>query len=93
MAKGKPGKESEVTKKLLKDQVETDKRDADRHEENVVAEAKALEPVEEVKVPKEADKARKARYDALLEAYAEANPVKYAAKKEAGEFKDIPDGF
>jgi len=36
---------------------------------------------------------RQARWDALVEAYAIQNPVKYAAKKEAGQFDKIPDSF
>ena len=42
------------------------------------------------KAPKDA---RQERWDALLEAYAKQNPVKYAAKKERGEFDKIPADF
>jgi hypothetical protein len=46
----------------------------------------------EKKTAKKADPRRKA-YDAFLKQYAEQNPVKYAAKKERGEFDDIPASF
>lgn len=46
----------------------------------------------EKKTVKKADPRQKA-YDAFLKTYAEANPVKYAAKKERGDFDDIPESF
>lgn len=36
---------------------------------------------------------RQAAWDKHLADYAESNPVKFAAKKEAGQFDRIPDGF
>ncbi len=36
---------------------------------------------------------REARWEAHLEVYAKENPVKYAAKEKAGEFKTIPESF
>lgn len=39
------------------------------------------------------EKKRKEAWEAHLARYAEANPVKYAAKKKAGEFDTIPDSF
>lgn len=36
---------------------------------------------------------REKRYKAVVEAYAKYNPVKYALKKERGEFSKIPDDF
>ena len=36
---------------------------------------------------------RQAKWDAFLETYAVANPVKFAQKKAAGEFNVIPDSF
>ena len=93
MAKGKPGVVSKETKKLLEEQKETDNAQAVREEEMVKAEADAKKLVEEPKPEKVDEKARKARYADLLEAYAEQNPVKYAAKKAAGDFDDIPADF
>lgn len=36
---------------------------------------------------------RQERWEALLASYEKQNPVKYAAKKERGEFDKIPDSF
>lgn len=36
---------------------------------------------------------RQQRWEALLAAYEKQNPVKYAAKKEKGQFDKIPDDF
>lgn len=50
----------------------------------------AKEKEEEKKVEKTE---RELRFDALLVAYEKQNPVKFAAKKERGEFDKIPDSF
>lgn len=97
----KPGKTSEVTKKLVKEQEETAKRDEARHEEMIAEEAAKAKAAQEesdnqappIAVPDVPDKERKARYDALIKKYAEENPVKYAAKKARGEFDSIPANF
>lgn len=52
-------------------------------EETVVEEA----PVEEVSSD------RQKRFKAFVAKYAILSPVKYAAKKAAGEFDKIPDSF
>jgi hypothetical protein len=49
--------------------------------------------VDSVEAPVVPTPDRQARWDALLAKYAEVNPEKYAAKKEAGEFATIPDSF
>jgi hypothetical protein len=36
---------------------------------------------------------RQPKWDALVKAYAIKNPVKFAAKKAAGQFDKIPDSF
>ena len=50
----------------------------------------AKEEKEDKKVEKSE---RELRFEALLVAYEKQNPVKYAAKKAAGEFDKIPDSF
>lgn len=41
----------------------------------------------------EAKDERQERWDALWDAYAKINPVKYAEKKAAGALKNIPENF
>jgi hypothetical protein len=48
----------------------------------------AKEEVKEVKKDP-----RQARWEEFLKRYAVSNPVKYARKKENGEFDKIPDSF
>lgn len=103
MAKNTPkGKESEVIKKLKEEEKVTEEKNAARHEENVKAEAEKLAKAHDesddqappVAVEKPLPtKERKAAWDKFVEAYAVANPVKYAAKKKAGHFDEIPDHF
>jgi len=50
--------------------------------------AKGEKEVKEVRIDP-----RQERWDALVQAYAIKNPVKYAAKKAAGQFDKIPDTF
>lgn len=45
----------------------------------------------EEKTTKKSD--RQARWEKHLENYALRNPVKFASKKEKGEFKEIPASF
>jgi len=96
----KDGKESESTKKLIAEQEATDKAQAARDEENVAeaarkaelaaaAEANQEDPRAKEEPVSELDKAWKAH----VKAYAEANPVKYAAKKKAGAFDKLPATF
>lgn len=103
MAKNsKNGKESEVTKRLVKEQSETEKRQAELEAEMRAIEAAKLEaaqaesdnqtaPVAVVEFAP--DKERKAAWEAFLTAYEAQNPVKFAAKKAAGAFKEIPATF
>lgn len=98
----KPGKKSDVTKKLEKEQEATDKAQSEREAEMKAAEEAKLEVAKEesdnqtppvaVPVPLK-DKERKAAWDALEKEYAEKNPVKYAVKKKAGHFEEIPSYF
>lgn len=68
---------------------------AEEKEEVVAEEVLAPElPVEEVEVataPVSGD--REARWEAFLESAKKQNPVKFAVKEKAGEFKKIPDTF
>ena len=43
--------------------------------------------------PEQPSAEREARWEAHVENYKEKNPVKYATKKERGEFDKIPDSF
>lgn len=86
---------SDVTKKFLKEEEETAKRTAQLHKENEEADiASAKANIDNgntdkgIKVPKVDEKARKVRWEALVKAYAEVNPVKYASKKKAGQFDE-----
>lgn len=92
----KPGKKSDVTIKLEKEQAETDARNAERHEEMVAEEAAKVEAAANVAEPEVvtvAKKDREAAWKAFLKKYEEENPVKYAAKKKAGQFDDISPTF
>lgn len=102
MAKNtKPGTVSKETKELLAQEAETKKRNAELQKENEQVEAKKAEaakeesenqapPIADVRLP---DDKRKKAWEAFLKVYEESNPVKYAAKKARGEFKEIPATF
>lgn len=98
----KDGKESEVTKKLLKEQEATDKAQAERDAENraiEAAKAAAAQEESDNQTPPVAveqplpNKERAAAWEKFLKKYEENNPVKFAAKKARGEFDNIPDHF
>lgn len=55
---------------------------------------KMAKEINEVKpTEKKAKSAREERWDAYVQAYAISNPVKFASKKERGEFDTIPESF
>lgn len=92
----KPGKKSDVTKKLEKEQAETDTRNVERHEEMVAEEAAKVKAAEEATAPEVKplpNKDREAAWKAFLKKYEAENPVKFAAKKKAGQFDDISPTF
>ena len=58
------------------------------------AEETQVETSEDVRSTAKASKsARELRWEAHVEGYAVANPVKYAAKKARGEFDKAPESF
>lgn len=95
-------KPDKVTAKLLKEQAQTDLENAKRHEEMVAEEAAKVKATAEaaanqaplvtppVQLP---NKEREAAWKKHLAEYKKLNPVKYAAKEKAGQFKEIPASF
>ena len=99
--KSKPKGDSKDVAKMKKEIEVTEKKNADRHDSNKAEEAAKVETAKTesenqappIAVVSISGKERKEAYDDLIEQYAKENPVKYAIKKKAGQFKDMPANF
>lgn len=103
MAKNsKSGKTSKETEKFLKEEEATKKAQAEREQEMRDEEAKKVEETKKaeenkadpIKQPEVLPKTKLEKaWKEHVEAYKKLNPVKYASKKAAGHFDEIPSTF